>query len=66
MQIQKTLESIPPKLRGTAGERVVLDHFRNAFRKDIFELKKVGKEMVDIIQTILTETGEKNSHSHCL
>jgi hypothetical protein len=58
-QMQRTLESIPPELRGTAFELVVLDELKKAFKTDIFEPKEVGKEMADIIQTIVTETGEK-------
>ncbi|HET7284551.1 MAG TPA: hypothetical protein VFI70_07680, partial [Nitrososphaeraceae archaeon] len=58
-KMKKTLDNVPPELIGTAGEIILLDHLCNAFPKDELIPKKVGVEMAEIIQTIVTERGEK-------
>lgn len=55
---QKIIDSTAPELRGTAGEFVLRDLLQNEFRSDNFTSKKTGISMSDIIQTIVTETGE--------
>jgi hypothetical protein len=58
-KLQKALDSVPPELRGTAGEIVLFDHLHDAFPKDEFMLKKVGVKMADVIQMVVLENGEK-------
>jgi hypothetical protein len=58
-KLQKTLESIPSELRGTASEIVLLDDLHNAFPTDDLVPKIVGVEMADVIQTIVVENGER-------
>jgi hypothetical protein len=47
-KLQKTLYNIPPELRGTAGEFVLLDELKKEFGLDEFTPKKVGVAMADI------------------
>lgn len=56
---KRTIENIPPELRGTTGEIVLLDDLHNAFLDDELVPKIVGVEMADVIQTIVTENKEK-------
>jgi hypothetical protein len=56
---RKTIENIPPELRGTGGEIDLFNDLHNAFPKDELVPKKVGVEMADVIQTIVIENGEK-------
>jgi hypothetical protein len=58
-KLQKSLDNIPPELRGTAGEFVLLDELKKEFGRDEFTPKKVGVAMADIIQIIVTKTGER-------
>lgn len=58
-KLQKTLDNIPPELRGTAGEFVLLDELKKEFGLDEFTPKKVGVAMADIIQIIVTKRGER-------
>jgi hypothetical protein len=58
-KLQKTLDNIPPELRGTAGEFVLLDELKKEFGLDEFTPKKVGVAMADIMQIIVTKTGER-------
>jgi uncharacterized protein DUF2130 len=51
----------PPEFRGTAGELTLLDDLRTAFPKDDLVPKKVGLEMPDIVQTVVTDYGERIS-----
>jgi hypothetical protein len=51
--LQKTLENIPPELKGTAGEKNLYDILKDAFGQDDLEAKKVGVEMPDVVQTIV-------------
>lgn len=60
-RMQKTLDNIPPELRGTAGEFVLLDELRNEFKADELVPKKVGVSMADVVQKIVTAEGEKIS-----
>ncbi len=57
-KLQKTLGNIPPELRGTAGEFVLIDELKKEFRTDIVIGKRVGVAMADAVQTVVTETGE--------
>jgi hypothetical protein len=59
MKLQNTLDSIPPELRGTSGERILTEDLHKAFPRDVLEEKRVGEEMPDTIQTIMTENGER-------
>ena len=58
-KLQKTLDNIPPELKGTAGEIILFDDLHEAFPEDDLVEKIVGEEMPDIIQTIVTENGER-------
>ena len=58
-QMQVTIESVLPELRGTSAEIVLFDHLSNAFPKDEIISKKVGVEMGDIIQTIVMENDQR-------
>ena len=59
-KLQKQLQaSVHPESKGTAGENTLFNELRSAFRQDDFILKRVGEEMPDIIQTVVTENGEK-------
>jgi hypothetical protein len=58
-QLQKTLDSIPSEMRGTAGEIILLDELHTAFPTDELEPKIVGKEMPDVVQTVVTDKGDK-------
>jgi hypothetical protein len=60
-KMQKTVDSIPPELRGTAGEFVLLEELNNGFPKDDIQAKKPGREMADVIHTIVTDTGQRIS-----
>lgn len=60
-KLQKTVDNIPPELRGTAGEFVLLDELKKEFDKDEITPKKVGVAMADIVQIIVTEKGERIS-----
>jgi Uncharacterized protein conserved in bacteria (DUF2130) len=57
-KLQQTLENVPPEFRGTAGELMLLEDLRVAFPKDNLVPKTVGVEMPDVVQTIVTESGE--------
>jgi hypothetical protein len=58
-ELQTTLDSIPSELRGTSGEIILTEDLHKAFPRDILEEKRVGEEMPDTIQTIVTENGER-------
>jgi hypothetical protein len=58
-KLQKTLANVPPELRGTASEIVLLDDLQNSFPNDKFTPKIVGMEMADVIQNIVIENGQK-------
>jgi hypothetical protein len=58
-KLQKTLENVPPELRGTASEIFLLDELHETFPTDDLVPKKVGVEMAHVVQTILMENGEK-------
>jgi hypothetical protein len=58
-KMRQTIENIPPEFRGTAGELVLLEELRAAFPHDDLIPKKVGVEMPDVVQTIVTESGER-------
>jgi hypothetical protein len=53
------LDTIAPERRGTAGEIILFDDLHAAFPQDRLMPKIVGKEMPDIIQTIVAENGER-------
>jgi hypothetical protein len=55
---KKTLDSIPPELRGTAGELILIDILQKEFRTDRIMSKNVGISMADVIHTIVTSKGE--------
>jgi hypothetical protein len=57
--LQKTLESVPTELKGTAGEKNLYDILKDAFGQDDLDPKKVGVEMPDVVQTIILRSGEK-------
>ena len=56
---KRILESISPELNGTSGEFVLIDELREEFRTDDIIGKKVGVQMADVIQNIVTENGER-------
>ena len=56
---KRILESIPPELKGTSGEFILIDELREEFRTDDIIGKKVGVQMADVIQNIVTEKGER-------
>jgi hypothetical protein len=58
-KMQKTLDNIPPELRGTAGEFVLIDELKNEFETDELIPKKNGFSMADVVQKIVTTKGEK-------
>jgi hypothetical protein len=58
-KLQKTLDNIPQELRGTASEFVLSEELRKEFPLDEVRTKKVGVAMADVIQTIVTNSGEK-------
>jgi hypothetical protein len=58
-KLQKTLDNIPQELRGTASEFVLSEELRKEFPLDEVRTKKVGVAMADVIQTIVTNAGEK-------
>lgn len=53
------MDSIPSELRGTAGEIILLDELHAEFPTDELEPKIVGKEMPDVVQTVVTDKGDK-------
>lgn len=55
---KRTIDNIPSELKGTSGERVLLDDLYTAFPDDELVPKKVGVEMADVIQTVV-ENREK-------
>ena len=59
--LEKILDNVPPEFRGTAGEIVLYDELHRAFPQDDLTQKTVGKEMPDVVQTILTESGKRIS-----
>ena len=58
-RMQQTLDNIPPELRGTAGEFVLINELKNEFKTDEIIPKKYGVSMADVVQTIVTTKGEK-------
>lgn len=58
-KLQKTLDNIPLELRATASEFVLLDQLKEEFPFDEITPKKVGESMADVVQIIVTDTGEK-------
>lgn len=56
---KRTLDSIPPELKGTAGEFVLIDELKEEFRTDDITGKRVGAAMADIVQNVVTEKGER-------
>ena len=58
-KLQKTLDNVPAEFKGTAFEKNILNELKNVFNRDNFQEKKFGKEMADIVQTIVTDSGEK-------
>jgi hypothetical protein len=56
---RKRLDSISSETKGTAGENGLLEDLKQEFKTDEFTCKKNGAAMADIIQTIVTETGER-------
>jgi hypothetical protein len=57
-KLQKTLDDVPAEFKGTAFENSEANQLRNAFRRDNVQEKEYGKEMADIVQTIVTDSGE--------
>jgi hypothetical protein len=57
-KLQKTLDDVPAEFKGTAFENSVANQLRNAFKRDAIREKEYGKEMADIVQTIVTDSGE--------
>jgi hypothetical protein len=58
-KMQKTLENVPSEFRGTTGEMKLFDDLHAAFQQDDLTPKKVGVEMPDVIQTVVTQNGER-------
>ena len=58
-QQQKIIDNVPPELKGTASEINLLDELKNAFPMDELTLKVHGREMADVMQSIITENKEK-------
>jgi hypothetical protein len=60
-KLQKILDNIPQELRATASEFVLSDELKKEFPSDDVRTKKVGVAMADVIQLIVTSTGERIS-----
>jgi hypothetical protein len=60
-RLQKTLENIPPEVRGTSAEINPYEDLHKAFPQDGLVKKTVGAEMPDVVQTVVTESGERIS-----
>lgn len=58
-QLQKTLENVPSEFKGTSGENRLFEDLHKAFPHDDITQNKRGKEMPDVIQTVITEKGER-------
>lgn len=56
---KKILDSVPSELKGTSGEFILIDELKEEFRTDDIVGKKVGVAMADVVQYIVTETGER-------
>lgn len=56
---KRTLDSIPPELKGTSGEFVLIDELKEEFMTDDIIGKRVGAAMADVVQNVVTETGER-------
>lgn len=60
-KLQKTLDTIAPERKGTAAEIILFDDLHAAFPQDHLMPKIVGKEMPDVVQTIVLDNGDKLS-----
>jgi hypothetical protein len=58
---KKKIENMSSEFRGTRGEIHLLDILQSAFPNDKLVPKKVGVDMADVIQTVVTENGEKTA-----
>ena len=56
---QKTIESIPSEAIGTSAEMNLYEDLHKAFPQDDLVTKTVGVEMPDVVQIIVTESGER-------
>ena len=58
-ELQNTLESIPPERKGTSGEKTLIDDLHDAFPQDDLIFRRVGEEMPDVVQFVVTESRER-------
>lgn len=57
-ELQKTLDNVPCEFKGEVGEIMLCDELTRAFPQYKFTPKTVGVRMPDVIQNIVTESGE--------
>ena len=57
--LKKTAEGTPGELRGTAGEKTLLDRLEDAFPQDVFKPQKRGQKTGDIIHEIRLDARHK-------
>jgi hypothetical protein len=57
-KLQRALDNVPSEFKGTSFENNVASQLRDAFKNDDIREKEFGKEMADIVQTIVTDSGE--------
>jgi hypothetical protein len=57
-KLQRALDNVPSEFKGTSFENNVASQLRDAFKNDNIREKEFGKEMADIVQTVVTDSGE--------
>ena len=60
-KMEKILQNVPAEFRGTCSEIMLFEDLKNAFPQDHLVPKIVGVEMPDVIQTVVTNNGERIS-----
>ena len=59
-KLQRALDNVPSEFKGTSFENNVASQLRSAFKHDSIREKEFGKERADIVQTVVTDSGETN------
>jgi len=57
-KLQRALDNVPSEFKGTSFENNVASQLRTAFKNDNIQEKEFGKEVADIVQTVVTDSGE--------
>ena len=57
-KLQRALDNVPSEFKGTSFENNVASQLRSAFKHDNIREKEFGKEMADMVQTVVTDSGE--------